>query len=217
MISTADALWANLARAHIEHSPARVLFIGVEPGSGTTSIAAATAIGLARNLRVDVCLVEANLKRPGVANQLGLYASRGLSDVLDGTAELEDCVLQVAGCQGLRIVPGGSGRTPFPGEFATAMAADVLRTLTSEGDYVVIDAPPILGNPETRTLLNWVDGVVLVLRAGSTRTGDAKKALRILKESGVPVLGTVLNRFRSESMRLRLAGREFELDLGDVA
>ena len=217
MISNADAIWAGLARTRFDNHPARVLFLGTEPGCGTTSIAAATAIGLARNMRVDVRLVEANLKRPGVAAQLGLQAARGLSDVLDGKTLLDDCMLRVTGCKGLQIVPGGTGRTPFPGEFATELASQVMYALTTGTDFVILDAPPILGHPETRTLLRWCDGVVLVLRAGSTRIGDAKKALRIFRESGVPVIGTVLNRFRSEHMRLRLAGGEIDIDLNDVA
>lgn len=217
MISTSDAIWANIARAPLGRSPARILIIGTEPGAGTTSIAAATAIGLARNLRVDVRLIEANLKRPAIAGHLGLYSKRGLSDVLEGQARLEDCLVPVSGCPGLSVLPGGSGRTPFPGEFATELATDVLSRATGEGDYVILDAPPLLGHAETRMLLAWVDSAVLVVRAGTTRLGAAKKALRILRESGVPVLGTVLNRFRSEKVRLRLAGREVEFDLGDVA
>ena len=217
MISTSDAIWANIARAPMRRSPARILIIGTEPGAGTTSIAAATAIGLARNLRVNVRLIEANLKRPAIASDLGLSSKRGLSDVLEGRSKLSECLTPVSGCPGLSVLPGGTGRTPFPGEFATELATEVLHEATSEGDYVIIDAPPLLGHAETRMLLAWVDSAVLVVRAGTTRMDAAKKALRILHESGIPVLGTVLNRFKSEKVRLKLAGREVEFDLGDVA
>ncbi len=63
---------------------------------------------------------------------------------------------------------------------------------------MIIDAPPLIDHPESRILLEYVDGVVLVLRARSSESDAAQKTLRFLEEAGVPVLGSVLNRFKSD-------------------
>ncbi|MFT5152916.1 MAG: Mrp family chromosome partitioning ATPase, partial [Planctomycetota bacterium] len=64
--------------------------------------------------------------------------------------------------------------------------------------YVIIDAPPLIDHPEARMLLQYADAVVLVLRARETMRADAELAQRIARDSGVEVVGTILNRFRSD-------------------
>jgi hypothetical protein len=61
-----------------------------------------------------------------------------------------------------------------------------------------VDAPPVLDRLESRLLVQHADGVILVLRAGATRQADAERAHRMLVESGTPVLGSLLNAYRSE-------------------
>ena len=83
--------------------------------------------------------------------------------------------------------------------------ASLLDQVGSRSDaLVIVDAPPILEHPESKLLLGCTDQVVLVLRAGHTTRRQAKAALRLIEQSGVPVLGTVLNRFKG--------GLPFDLD-----
>lgn len=201
--SIADSLWVNLSQAPGEREQARIrvrryMFVGVEPGAGTTVLAAATAMGLARNLRLEVSLVETNVAEPALAGYLNVSGTPGLSDAMDGHASLDECTRAIPACPGLHVIPAGTRRRRVPGEFATDSSRSLFQRLTSRGRYVIIDAPPLIDHPESRILLEYVDGVVLVLRARSSQSDAAQKTLRFLEEAGVPVLGSVLNRFKSD-------------------
>lgn len=194
----AEELWSPLAGVRGPTGTARILFTSVESGSGTTVIAAACAMGLARNLRVETTVVEAHLARPALASYLGLPAVPGLSDVLVGRAQLSEVRYQVPGCPSLFGVPGGSLRPAVAGEFADERARGLLAGLSDIGSFVLFDAPPVIDHPEVMSLLAHSDAIVLVLRAGTSQKSQAQRAVRLLEASGVPVLGSVLNRFRSD-------------------
>lgn len=191
-----DPVWTEISRQSFDRTPARILFTSTERGAGTTSLAAATAMGLARNLRVNVALVETNLQAPALAGYMDIQGEIGLSDVLDGRVDVEKAVrrLETLGELRLHILPGGSARLPLAGELATQAAKAALAKLAEGCKYLIVDAPPIFDHPETRVLLREVDAAVLVLRAGRARRDDAQRAVRDMQESGVRVIGTLLNR-----------------------
>jgi Mrp family chromosome partitioning ATPase len=194
-----DVVWAIVASLDdvpTSQRPARLVFVSPETGAGTTLLAAATALGLARHQRVPVCLVETNVERPALASYLGLRTA-GLTDILDGRAEAEECIQNVPGFPGLHVLTGGTPREPVAGEFTAAPFASILERLDQLGHYVILDAPPALDHFESRRLLQHADGAILVLRAGSTRRDAAECVQRILFEARVPLLGSIFNAYRS--------------------
>lgn len=70
---------------------------------------------------------------------------------------------------------------------------DVMR---DQFDYIIVDAPPAHGFPETLAMASKVDGVILVIESGSTRQQVASKAKQRLESMGGKVLGVVLNKRR---------------------
>ncbi len=206
-----DVVWATLTRLADVNASKRVLFTSAEARAGTTVIAAASAIGISQHRRVPVCLIETNLRHPALAEYLGLEPA-GLSDVLDGRAKLEDCLQEPLHCPGLLVLPAGTSRASAPGELATERFSAILAKLEQRCSYLVIDAAPILDHVETRLLLRYADGVLLVLRARSTLLLDAQRTLEILAEGGTPVLGSIFNDYRADGLfgpNLR-ANRSFE-------
>jgi len=193
-----DVVWATVMRLASEPLPTSVLFTAVDARAGTSVLASATAIGLAQHQRVPVCLVETNVQCPAVAGYLGLE-SVGLSDILDGHAELEDCLQEPHACPGLLVLSAGTARAPVPGELTTELLTSILARLKQRCRYLVLDAAPVLDRVESRLLLRHAHAVVLVLRARATRLKDAERAHDILTESGTPVLGAIFNAYRSES------------------
>jgi Mrp family chromosome partitioning ATPase len=189
-----DVVWSALTHLDGTSNPVRLVFASAEPRAGTTVIAAATAIGLVRHRRVPVCLVETHVARPALAGYLGLR-HLGLTDILDGRAELKDCLQEPRGCPDLYVLPAGTPRPPVAGEFTTERMRALLEQLGHLGRYLVLDAPALLSHIESRLLLKHADGALLVLRAGVTRSGDAQRAQRIVHEAGVPVLGSVFNAY----------------------
>lgn len=191
----ADIVWAVLARVDPANDPARLVFASAERRSGNSVLAAATAIGLVRHLRVPVCLIEANVEHPALAGYLGLRET-GLSDLLDGRSELEDCLQSPRDCPGLYVLPGGTPRKPVSGEFATERMHSILERVGMLGRYLVLDAPCLLDHLGSRVLLQRADGALLVLRAGATRMGAASRAQRIVLEARAPLLGSIFNAYR---------------------
>ena len=187
-----DVVWATITRLASSRVTTNVLLTAAERDAGTTVLAAATAIGLAQHQRVPVCLIETNVRRPALARYLGLQG-QGLSDILDGRAELEQCLQVLPQCAGLSVLPAGSARAPLSGEFTTERMRAILRQLEQRSRFLVLDTAPLLDHVESRLLLDHADGVLLVLRARATRLADAERAFEILVESGAPVLGSIFN------------------------
>lgn len=194
-----DVVWATVTRLASERATTRVLFTAAEKSAGTTLLASATAVGLAQHERVPVCLIETNLARPAMAAYLGLERV-GLSDILDGRAELEDCLQEPQDCRGLLVLTAGTPRAAGPGEFATESMIALLARLASRCPYLVLDTAPVLEHVETRFLLRHADAALLVLRARATRRSDAERAHDILIESGTTVLGSIFNAFQRDGL-----------------
>ncbi len=192
-------LWASLSRLEVKDKPARILFVGAEPQVGTSSLAACTALGLVRNLRTQVGIIESNLARPFLATLFELPKYHGITDVLDGRVDRLDAYHNVESIPDLRILHAGTARPAMPGEFAGDKAVELFAGMDDCGSYLLIDSPPLADHPESRLLLQNVDAAIMVLRARSTRRADAEETLALLEDAGVPVLGSVLNRFRPES------------------
>ena len=72
---------------------------------------------------------------------------------------------------------------------------ELLAQVSSRFDYVVIDAPPALPVTDPAVIGAQVDGVVLCIGAGMVNREDLKSCDRRLRNSGVHVLGAVLNHF----------------------
>lgn len=193
--AVAEVVWAIVSRFDHASGPVRLLITSAEARAGTTTIAAATAIALARHQQAPVCLVETSVERPAVARYLGLRAA-GLTDLLDGRAQLDALLQSPLGCPRLHVLPAGTPRAAVAGEFTTERWRAILESIGESHHYVVIDAPPVLDHVESRLLLQQSDGAFLVLHAQSTRRDAAERAHRILLEAGVPALGAVFNAYR---------------------
>jgi len=68
-----------------------------------------------------------------------------------------------------------------------------LTELRQEFDHVLIDIPPVNLFAEGATLGRMSDGVILVLKAHSSRREVAQKVVQELKAAKVQLLGAILN------------------------
>lgn len=193
-----DAVWTHIAAQSQGRAHTRVLCTSPSEKAGTSLITAATAAALARNLRSQVLVMETNLKHPGIAGFTGIEGQPGLSDLLLGHATLEEVTREVPGVPGLFVLPAGTPRAAIPGEFAARQAQDLLRSLATRCRFVLFDSPPLLEYREARSLLSFSDHVLVVLRARSSTKRATESLVELVRQSGVPLLGTVLNRHVAE-------------------
>ncbi|WP_069772412.1 polysaccharide biosynthesis tyrosine autokinase [Streptomyces sp. LUP30] len=170
--------------------PGSLLIAGALPEEGRTSTAIDLATGVARTGQ-NVIILEADLRRPRLAEELGLPAGPGLVGVLSGECALYDA-LQNWGDARIRVLPSG----PVPGDPNTLLSSSemkaLVRSLESDGGLVVVDSPPLLPYADAVALASVTEGVLFVVRSGRTRRDDASRALDSLAAVHARVLGAVL-------------------------
>jgi receptor protein-tyrosine kinase len=137
-------------------------------------------------------LVEADLRRPRVARYLGLIEGPGLTNVLAGSADLDE-VAQHWGDGKLRVLAAGP-MPPNPSEMlGSAQMRALLSALRDAHDYVIIDSPPLLPVTDAAILSVLADGCVVTARFGSTRRDELAAAAAVLARIDAKLLGVVLN------------------------
>ncbi|AZQ76758.1 polysaccharide biosynthesis tyrosine autokinase [Flaviflexus ciconiae] len=170
------------------------------PGEGKTQ----TSVSLARVLAQageTVLLIDADLRRPQVANRMQLDSELGLTDVLTRRGTLAD--LAIPASTNLWVLPAGT-IPPNPSELLGSEAmAKLLNLVEREFDYVIIDTPPVIPVTDAVILASQTGGIVLVTRSGITRRAQFGESIEILDAGNATVLGVVLNdvNLRSKSDR----------------
>ena len=157
-------------------------------GKSTTTANLAIALS---DAGARVLLVEADLRRPKVAEYLGLEGAVGLSDLLIGRADLQD-VVQRWGRNSLYVLPAGA-IPPNPSELLGSKAMiSLIAELDRSFDVVLFDAPPLLPVTDAAILARNVGGAIVIAAAGRTQRGQLKGALAALANVDAPVSGIVL-------------------------
>jgi capsular exopolysaccharide synthesis family protein len=159
-------------------------------GEGKSTTAINLAVSFSDSGR-RVLLIEADLRRPRVAEYLGLEGAVGLTNVLVGQAAIDD-VLQPWGRGGLTVLPSGT-IPPNPSELmGSPLMAELIIQLRKSFDMIIIDTPPLLPVTDAAVASRLADGVVVVVRYGKTTRNQVSTALRSLAAVDARVLGTVL-------------------------
>ena len=158
---------------------------------GKTTTAVNLALALAE-AGVRVLLVEGDLRRPRVAELLGLIGEVGLTNVLLGEIDLETA-LQSVGESGLTVIASGP-RPPNPSELLQSRAmTDLLKELRGLADVVLIDAPPLLPVADAAILSTIADGALLVVRHGYAKRDQVHQSVMNLTKVDARLLGTILS------------------------
>jgi capsular exopolysaccharide synthesis family protein len=173
-------------------SPRTVVFTGAEQGNGCSWVCARVAEVLVGQVSGSVCLVDANLRHPGLHEQFGVHNRYGLTDALQKREPIRSYA-QPLFCPNLWLVSSG----PPAGDNQSLLASDRMRLrmteLRAEFDYVLVDTAAISTCTDATALACSTDGLVLVLKANSSRRESARKAIHDLKAAKARVLGAVLN------------------------
>jgi capsular exopolysaccharide synthesis family protein len=122
---------------------------------------------------------------------MGIEGAVGLTDVLIGRAPLAD-VIQKWGRGELYVLPAGR-IPPNPSELLGSNAmSKLLHTLTSEFDYVLVDAPPLLLVTDAAVVSKLTGGAIIAAASGVTKKNELSAAVRSLEHIGSRLVGLVV-------------------------
>ena len=179
----------RLRKARDRRTFNRLLVTSAVPREGKTMVAVNLAIVLARTSQ-RVLLIDADMRKPGGGNALGLPPLPGLADCLEGRVELGEVLRRVQNF-GLWHIPAGRALVNPGGLVQGHAIRDILKGAGQRFDWVVVDSPPLNPFADAHYLASCTDTALMVLRAGTTPRELFDAALKSFR--GVRIAGVVLN------------------------
>jgi capsular exopolysaccharide synthesis family protein len=173
------------------HQPLRKLLItSALPKEGKTFTAVNLSLVLAKQADCRVLLIDADLRLPQLAQQLGAPSAPGLTEYLRGELD-EFAIIQRDTAESFYFIPSGSAVTNPSELVGNGRVKILLDHLAPAFDWVILDSPPVIPVSDAKLLAGLCDGTLFVARAGKTPYDLAKKACREFRDKGL--LGVVLN------------------------
>jgi capsular exopolysaccharide synthesis family protein len=186
---------------------ARLMVTSANPSEGKSLTVANLAIVMAQ-AGLNVLVLDADLRRPVQHKTFRIAQKGGLTNLLleiDLSANDTEILaamkraIQPTQVEGLHLLTSGP-IPPNPSELlGSAKMEMIVNVLARQYDYVVIDSPPVLAVTDAAVLSRRVEGVLLVIDAGSTRRGHLKQAAEQLEGANANLIGVVLNRLSPRS------------------
>jgi exopolysaccharide transport family protein len=192
MAESYRALRTSLLLSNIGAPPKVIMITSALPQEGKTTTSINCAVVLAQK-GVRVLLIDADLRRPSIHKTLGMGPRSGLSNVLTGSATLQQTITRSPVLPNLSVLPAGTP-PPNPAELlASTNMRDVLEELRGQYDHIVVDTPPTLSVTDAVVLSPRADAIVLVIRSGQTTKQALRRSRDILLQVNAKVSGVLLN------------------------
>jgi polysaccharide biosynthesis transport protein len=192
MAESYRALRTSLLLSNLGAPPKVIMITSALPQEGKTTTSINCAVVLAQK-GIRVLLIDADLRRPSIHKTLGMGPRSGLSNVLTGSATLEQAITRSSVLPTLSVLPAGTP-PPNPAELlASTNMRDVLDQLRGQYDHIVVDTPPTLSVTDAVVLSPRADAIVLVIRSGQTTKQALRRSRDILTQVNAKVSGVLLN------------------------
>ena len=167
-----------------------VLITSSTPSEGKTFVSANLAQALVRQVGCRVLLIDADMRAPRLHQILGVPPGPGLAEYLQGgRSELE--IIQKGQEDELYFIQAGSHVTHPAELISNGGLKQLLARVSGLFDWIILDSPPILPVSDAVVLATMCDGVLFVVRAGSTPAVVSQKACQQLQDANI--IGVVLN------------------------
>ncbi|MEA9983869.1 polysaccharide biosynthesis tyrosine autokinase [Subtercola sp. RTI3] len=185
-------LRTNMRFMRVDSPPRIIVISSPSPNDGKSTVTANLAVALSAAGQ-KVVVVDGDLRKPMVASTFNVVGGVGVTDLLIGSAELDD-VLQPWGERGNLRVLGAGSIPPNPSELLGSHGMTTLLRELALDAIVLVDAPPLLPVTDAAILAAISDGAIIVVSAGRTTTDELERALAGISMGGGRTLGVVLNR-----------------------
>jgi capsular exopolysaccharide synthesis family protein len=158
---------------------------------GNTVVASSLALSLSRAGRRTL-LVDGDLRAPALHKLFGMGLEDGLSEVLRSEIDVADAV-RPTNNEGLYLLTAGVCSSEAIQALATDQPQVIFEKLRDQFDFIVIDAPPVLGISDSLSLGQYIDGAVLTVLRDHSEIRNVHKAVELLKSMDIRLIGAVVN------------------------
>lgn len=188
-----DSLRTQVLHKMEENGWKTIAVVSPTPASGKTFVSINLAISIAHQPQKTAILLDLDLRRPKIANYLGLNVAQSMNDYLQGNAKLEDLMIS-PGIARLVVVPTMRPVAKSSEVLSSSKVVNLIQELRDryESRIVIFDAPPILNSDDAMVLLPQVDCFLLVIANGMSTKAEVEEAMHYLPQE--KLLGVVFNK-----------------------
>ncbi|WP_339726351.1 polysaccharide biosynthesis tyrosine autokinase [uncultured Paraglaciecola sp.] len=193
-----NTIRTGLQFSNIDNPPKTILVTSATGSEGKSTLAMNLAAAYSQVGKT--LLLEVDLRKPSVFKNLKLENKLGLTDLLAGTANFGDCIVNPTGNKEFNVMPCGT--IPHnPIELLTSEKfTSALTSLKKHFDHIILDGPPTLPVSDACVIANSVDGVIVAVKAEETKIKVSKEAVSRLRRLNANVIGAVLTQAEPQKM-----------------
>lgn len=165
-------------------------------GEGSTTTAINLALALSNSNKT--ILIDGNFKSNKISEVLKVNSNKGLSDIILDNLKLENVVVNFN--RNLDVLTTGSIAENSISILDSKEFDSLICELGKIYEYIIIDAPALQVVADSKVLSKKVDGMILVVKAESTKKDIIKSSINDIENLGANLLGIVFNfgdRFRN--------------------
>lgn len=170
-------------------------------GEGKTLTALNLALAFAADPNYSITLVDLDLRRPSLAQTLGIAPRLGLDTWLAEEHPVASVLYGIEGFDRLSVVPTMAPLPAASEALAGARMRDLIESLRAMDGrrLLIVDLPPALLSDHVLTVSSLLDGFVLLVTEGKTLRDDVERVFELLGRDRI--IGTVLNRSSDSEQR----------------
>jgi capsular exopolysaccharide synthesis family protein len=191
-------LGVRLRQLRQTRSLQQLLITSTIPEEGKSMVSANLAITLAQRRQQKILLLEGDLRRPSLSSRFGLPALPGLTEWLQSDLGPITSIYRLEEA-GFWFLPAGKPADANLDLMHPERLSELMSQLTGWFDWIIIDSPPLVPLADASIWMRSADGVLLVVREGTTQKRQLQRGLKVVQRS--KLLGVVLNSCTSADHR----------------
>lgn len=190
---SAKTLRTNIEFSGIDKPIQSVVITSAEKFEGKSTVAIYLAIAYSEAGK-NTLIIDNDFRNPQMANRCSIRSNYSLSDVLSATSEnITDFCIPTK-LPRLSVMDIGNRRISNPIEMlSSAKYKQVLQYAIQAFDFVIVDTPPLGLFIDAAVISSAVDGVIVTIGSGKTKSSQVKEVLSQLDKAKASVIGAVLN------------------------